>query len=650
MTAHEPLWRPTLERLSTSRLTAFFRSIEAAEGRSFAEYPDFHRWSVRSAADFWSHVWNFCGVIGQRGRRVIDHPEQLPGARFFPDSRLNFAENLLRRRDESPAIIATTEHGRDRELSFAALHRSVAQGARALRRSGVGPGDRVCGVVSNIPEAVIAALSAAAIGAVWSSCSPDFGADGIVDRFGQIAPSVLVAVDGYFYGGRHFDCREKVADAARRIGTLKQIVLVSMGDNPAAWSGPVKTTSWNDWLGTETCEIEFERFEFNHPLYILFSSGTTGAPKCIIHGTGGTLLEHLKEHQLQTDVRASDRVFYSTTCGWMMWNWLVSALASGAALVLYDGSPMYPSGNRLFDLIDRAGITMFGTSAKFIDTCRKSGLQPGVTHNLSSVRTISSTGSPLVAESFDYVYGSVKSDVHLASVSGGTDIVGCFVGGNPNGPVWRGEIQAAGLGMDVRVFDDAGRPIGDAPGELVCATAFPSMPIGFWNDPDGSAYRATYFERFPGVWHHGDWICATQHGGFIIYGRSDATLNPGGVRMGTAELYRQVEQIPEVVESLAVGQRWDNDERVILFVRLAAGIVLDEALRQRMMMRIRTHLSPRHLPARVVQVSDIPRTRSGKIVELAVRHVIHGEPVANRDALANPEALDLFRDLPELRS
>jgi len=647
--ADNPLWRPAPERVSSSRLTAFIRSVEAAEGLSFESYRDLHRWSVTSLADFWRHVWDFCGVAGRRGIRAIDRPGELPGARFFPDSTLNFAENLLRRIDEAPAIIASTEHGRDRELTFAELSRHVARAALALRRAGAARGDRVCGVVANVPEAVIAALAAAAIGAVWSSCSPDFGVDGIVDRFGQISPSVLVAVDGYFYGGRYFDCREKLAEAARKIGTLKEIVLISMGDERAGLRG-IKTRNWDEWLARESSRIEFEPFEFNHPLCILFSSGTTGVPKCIVHGAGGTLLEHLKEHQLQTDIRSGDRVFYATTCGWMMWNWLVSALASGATLVLYDGSSMFPDGRRLFDLADRAGVTMLGTSAKFIDACRKARLEPAATHDLSTVRTICSTGSPLAAESFDYVYRSVKTDVHLASISGGTDIVGCFVSGNPNGPVWRGEIQAAGLGMDVRVFDEAGRELKSGVGELVCAKPFPSMPIGFWDDPDGSKYRAAYFERFPGVWHHGDWIGSTPRGGFIIYGRSDATLNPGGVRIGTAELYRQVEQFPEVLESLAVGQRWDSDERVILFVRLAPGAVLDESLRERMKTRIRTAVSPRHVPARIVQVADIPRTRSGKIVELAVRAVIHGEPVANRDALANPDILDLFRDLPELRS
>jgi acetoacetyl-CoA synthetase len=648
----QALWRPTPERVAASRLTAFVRTVQEAEGRAFDSYKALHDWSVRSVPHFWTHVWEFGGVLGEQGERVVEHLDRMPDARFFPDGRLNFAENLLRRRDSAPAIIAATEQGRDRQLTFGDLYRNVARAAHALRRSGVHAGDRVCGVVGNLPEAVVAALASSAIGAVWSSCSPDFGADGIVDRFGQIEPAVLVAVDKYFYGGKQFDCRKKLAEVAGRLGTLKEMVLVPIGDEdrPSPVPGSVRTTGWNEWLSAASDTLEFERFGFNHPLYILFSSGTTGVPKCIVHGAGGTLLEHLKEHQLQSDIGQSDRVFYFTTCGWMMWNWLVSSLASGATIVLYDGSPVYPHQSSLFDLADRVSVTMFGVSAKFIDASRKAGLRPKATHKLETVRTIASTGSPLPAESFDYVYDAIKSDVLLASISGGTDLIGCFVGGNPNAPVWRGEIQSAGLGLDVRVFDPAGCRVTEKPGELVCATPFPSMPIGFWNDPTSAKYQAAYFARFPGVWHHGDLIQSTCHEGFIISGRSDATLNPGGVRIGTAELYRPVERVPEVIESLAVGQRWDNDERVILFVRLASGVVLDDDLRRRITDQIRTHTSPRHVPARIIAVGDIPRTRSGKIVELAVRHMIHGEPIQNRESLANPDSLELFRNLPELQS
>jgi acetoacetyl-CoA synthetase len=528
------------------------------------------------------------------------------------------------------------------------LRQQVARAARALLASGVEPGDRVCGMTANVPEAIVAALAAAAIGAVWSSCSPDFGVQGVLDRFGQISPVVMIAVDGYTYGGKTFDCLAKTAEVVRQLDSVTRVVIVPVIGQGAVHDVP-KAVTWDQWLGAESdAPIEYERLPFHHPLYILYSSGTTGVPKCIVHGAGGTLLQHLKEHQLHCDVQPGDRVFYFTTCGWMMWNWLVTVLASEAAIVLYDGAPFQPDAARLFRLVDHWGITLFGTSAKYIDAVRKVGLRPREQHQLTSMRTITSTGSPLAPEGFDFVYDAISADVHLASISGGTDIVSCFVGGNPNAPVWRGEIQVPGLGMAVGVFDPDGRPIRGEAGELVCSRPFPSMPLGFWNDANGARYRAAYFERFPGVWCHGDWIRETEHGGYVIYGRSDATLNPGGVRIGTAEIYRQVEGLPEILESLAVGQRWDGDERIVLFVRLAPGIVLDDDLRQRIAARIRSNATPRHVPARILAVADIPRTKSGKIVELAVRDVIHGRPVRNLEALANPDALDLFRDRAEL--
>jgi acetoacetyl-CoA synthetase len=548
-------------------------------------------------------------------------------------------------------MIATTEAGGDRVIGWNALRADVCRAARALRSSGVQAGDRVCGIVANVPEAIIAALGAAAIGAVWSSCSPDFGVQGILDRFSQIEPVVLLSVDGYRYGGKTYDCLGKLTEVVNRLPSVKRVVVVPLAashDHPPAGPGAV---TWHSWLEAESgADLSWERFPFTQPLYILYSSGTTGIPKCIVHGAGGTLLQHLKEHQLHCDIKSGDRVFYFTTCGWMMWNWLVTVLASDAAIVLYDGSPFHPSPKALFDLADRTGLTLFGTSAKFIDAVFKSGVVPRETNRLQSIRTITSTGSPLSPEGFDFVYRGIKADVHLASISGGTDIVSCFVGGNPAGAVWRGEIQARGLGMDVDVFDAAGRPLAYEPGELVCKKPFPSMPVGFWNDPDGEKYRTAYFDRFPGVWCHGDWMQFTPHGGAIIYGRSDATLNPGGVRIGTSEIYRQVEQLPEVLESLAIGQAWDGDERIVLFVRLAEGATLDQALKRRIGDRIKTNASPRHVPARIIQVRDIPRTKSGKIVELAVRNIVHGRPVTNREALANPEALDQFRDLLELKS
>jgi len=643
-----PIWTPSPERVNNTRLTAFATRVAARAGVAPHDYRGLHDWSIRHAPEFWAEVWDFCGVTGERGARLAIDLNRMPGAQFLPDARLNFTQNLLRPDDDALAIIASTESGADRHISHRDLAGRVFKAARALQRAGVKRGDRVAGIVANVPEAIIAALGAAAIGAVWSSCSPDFGVQGVLDRFGQIEPTVLVAVDGYRYAGKTFRCAEKTAAVAAALKSVRQVVIVPLeGEVMAAASIPGAAT-WTDWLGAESdAPFAFELFPFTQPLYILYSSGTTGVPKCIVHGAGGTLLQHLKEHQLHCDVHPDDRVFYFTTCGWMMWNWLVTALASRATIVLYDGAPFHPDARRLFDLADRHAITLLGVSAKFIDAVRKSGLEPRHTHKLTSIRTITSTGSPLAAESFDFVYSAVKSDVHLASISGGTDIVSCFVGGNPNQPVWRGEIQVAALGMDVDVFDESGRPTTEA-GELVCKTPFVSMPVAFWNDADGAKYRAAYFERFPGVWCHGDWTRTTPHGGFIIFGRSDATLNPGGVRIGTAEIYRQVEQLPEVLESLAVGQHWDNDERIVLFIRLAEGVTLDDALRRRIADTIRKGTSPRHVPARIIPVADIPRTKSGKIVEIAVRHVIHGREVSNREALANPEALNLYRNLPEL--
>jgi acetoacetyl-CoA synthetase len=495
---------------------------------------------------------------------------------------------------------------------------------------------------------VVAAIGTAAIGATWTSCSPDFGVQGVVDRFGQIGPRILVAADGYVYNGRTHATLDRLDQILPALPSVERTVIVPFVGEAAQGRAVPNAVAWDAFLGSAPAFGEFERFPFDHPLYIMYSSGTTGVPKCIVHGAGGTLIQHLKEHQLHCDVKPGDRVFYFTTCGWMMWNWLVSALASGAALVLYDGAPMHQDGRVLFDLADEAGVTLFGTSAKYLDAVAKAGLRPAATHSLASVRTITSTGSPLAPESFDFVYDAVKRDVHLASISGGTDIIGCFVGGNPTAPVWRGEIQSPMLGMDVQVYDDNGRPVVGQKGELVCARPFPSMPVGFWNDPDGRRYRAAYFERYPGVWHHGDYVEATAHGGFVIYGRSDAVLNPGGVRIGTAEIYRQVERVDEVLESLAVGQAWEGDERIVLFVRLREGVTLTPELEARIRAVIRANASPRHVPARIVQVRDLPRTRSGKIVELAVRDVLHGRPVGNREALANPDALDDFRDRPEL--
>jgi acetoacetyl-CoA synthetase len=646
--AGAPLWTPSPERIAQTRMTTFMREVERRHAIRIADYAALYEFSLDRMEDFWRVMWEFGGIRGTMGDRVVDKRERMPGATFFPDATLNFADNLLRRRDEAPAIIFTGEGGRRQTLSWRDLYDRVAAFAVALRRAGVRPGDRVAGYVPNLPEAVIAALGAAAVGAVWSSCSPDFGVQGVLDRFGQIEPKVLVAADGYFYAGKAHDCLPKIAEIVRRLPSVTRTAIVPYLDLAIGEAIP-QATSWSDFLGGEPDELQVEPLPFNHPLYIMYSSGTTGVPKCIVHGAGGTLIQHLKEHQLHTDIRAGDRVFYFTTCGWMMWNWLVSALASQATLVLYDGSPFHPNGNVLFDLADETRMTLFGTSAKFLDAASKVGLTPAVTHRLDTVRTITSTGSPLAPERFDFVYENIKRDVHLASISGGTDIIGLFVGGNPVGPVWRGEIQARTLGMKVEVFDENGRPIRRQQGELVCTMPFPSMPVRFWNDPDGRKYHAAYFEKFPGVWCHGDYVELTEHDGVIIYGRSDAVLNPGGVRIGTAEIYRQVEQLDEVVESVVIGQKWDGDERLVLFVRLREGLSLTSDLEKRIREQIRRNTSPRHVPARIVQVTDVPRTKSGKIVELAVRDIVHGREINNQEALANPEALDQFRERPELR-
>ena len=662
-----PLWTPSPERIARANLTAFIQYVQHERPKgaeAVDDFPSLYRWSVEHPEAFWPEVWRFCGVAAEErpnrepwDRVVVGLDRMAPpdpelGPRWFTGARLNFAENLLRYTDDRPAIVSWNEAGRQRELSYRELNASVASVAAALASEGVVTGDRVAGFLPNLPETVIAMLAATSLGAIWSSCSPDFGSQGVLDRFGQIQPKVLFCADGYRYAGKEIDSLARVREVREKIPSIVRVVVIPYL-RPDPNIGEIRDASlWADWITVRQSagppvRPTFRRFDFDHPVYLMYSSGTTGLPKCMVHGAGGTLLQHLKELVLHTDLRRDDRIFYFTTCGWMMWNWLVSSLAVGATVVLFDGAPLSPPAI-LWDLAERERITVFGTSAKYLAMVEKQGLEPARTHDLKFLRAILSTGSPLADGSFDFVYRNVKHDLHLASISGGTDIVSCFALGNPVGPVWRGELQTRGLGMSVEVFDDAGTPTRDREGELVCTRPFPSMPVSFWNDPDQGKYRRAYFEWYPGVWRHGDWARLTSHDGLVILGRSDATLNPGGVRIGTAEIYRQVEAMPEVVESLVVDQEWEGDTRIVLFVRLRDGAGLSAELVERIKRRIRDHASPHHVPRKILAVSDIPRTISGKITELAVRDVIHGRPVQNRDALANPAALDLFRNLSEL--
>lgn len=647
------LWTPDAARVVAAPITAFAAFAGARAGQRFGTYAALHEWSVSQRGDFWSAVWDFCGVIGEKGDTVLAEPAggDMPAARFFPEGRLNFAENLLWQAGPGDALVFRGEDGERRRLSRDALRALVSRLAQAMAAEGIGAGDRVAAMLPNLPETVALMLAAASLGAVWSSCSPDFGEHGVLDRFGQIRPALFIACDGYRYGGKRIGIADKLGPICRALAPRKTIVVSSIGEAGKVAARIGDAVTLDAFIAPfAPALLAFARLPFAHPLVIVFSSGTTGAPKCIVHSAGGTLLQHLKEHRLHCGIGAGDRVFFFTTCGWMMWNWLASGLAAGAALLLYDGSPFHPDGNAIFDYMADERATFLGTSAKFIDAVRKSGLRPIETHDLSAVRTIASTGSPLSPESFGFVYAGIKRDVHLASISGGTDILSCFVLGVPTLPVHEGEIQGAGLGMAVDVWDEDGRPVRGEKGDLVCTKAFPAMPVGFWNDPGDARYRAAYFERFPGIWRHGDFAQWTGHGGIVIHGRSDATLNPGGVRIGTAEIYNIVEGMAEVAEALCIGQDWEGDVRVVLFVRLRPGAVLDDDLARRIRAAVRSGASPRHVPARILAVADIPRTKSGKIVELAVREVVHGRPVRNKDALANPEALDLFADRPELRS
>jgi acetoacetyl-CoA synthetase len=648
------LWRPSTTRIADANLTRFMSCLNSRRGLDFHDFDELWKWSVDHPGEFWAELARFADVRADWGHGPAlekDADGNMFGARFFPQATLNFAQNLLRFQDEQPAILFRNERGLRQEISFRRLNAEVARVAAGLAASGVQAGDRVAGFLPNLPETLIAMLATTSRGAIWSSCSPDFGVHSVLDRFGQIAPKVLFTADGYFYGGKSFDSLQVISELLPQLPAIERVVVVpyveAAPDLSRLGATAAKAERW-DRFGMRNAPLQFAQMPFNQPVYILYSSGTTGVPKCIVHGAGGTLLQHRKEHLLHTDLKRGDRLFYFTTCGWMMWNWLASGLATGATLVLYDGSPFHPDPMSLWKMAEEDRITVFGTSAKYIASMQKHALNPRRDLKLPALRAILSTGSPLLPDGFDYVYQSIKEDVQLASISGGTDIVSCFALGCPILPVHRGELQSRGLGMDVQVFNDEGQPVRGEQGELVCTRPFPSQPVGFWNDPDGKKYRAAYFERFPRVWHHGDFAELTQNNGLIIYGRSDAVLKPGGVRIGTAEIYAAVEGLEEILESIAIGQNWYQDVRVVLFVRLKEGVTLDEPLKQKIRETIRKNATQRHVPSKIIAVPDIPRTLSGKITEIAVRDVVHGRAVKNTDALANPSALEYFRDLPEL--
>jgi acetoacetyl-CoA synthetase len=646
-----PLWQPSEDRIEKANMTRFIRFVNGRHGTEFGGYPELYQWSIENIPDFWATLWDFADVrVSRSYDTVVDDLGKMPGARWFNGATMNFAENLLRYRDDHVALIFKGEGHPSTRMTYRELYDSVARLAYALREVGIGPEDRVAGYMPNMMETVVAMLAATSLGATWSSCSPDFGFKGVLDRFGQIKPKVLFTADGYFYNGKRFDSLGRVEEIAKQLPSIRQVVVVPFTEEKVEIGSLGGAVLYGDFISRQSgLEIAFEQVPSDHPLYIMYSSGTTGLPKCMVQSVSGILLNHTKETVLHSDLTREDTLFYFTTCGWMMWTWLVSGLASGATLVLFDGSPFYSDPSSLWRLAEEEGITIFGTSARYIAAIEKEGLQPGRNYDLTRLRAILSTGSPLSQEGFEYIYREVKQDLQLASIAGGTDLNGCFALGNPIGPVYAGELQCRGLAMKVEIYDGEGRSVVGQQGELVCTAPFPSMPLYFWNDTDGSKYRAAYFEVYPNVWRHGDFAEITETGGMVLYGRSDATLNPGGVRIGTADIYRVVASVREVADSIVVGQDWEDDVRVILFVKLAEGVELTEDLIKKISSTLRENTTPRHVPAKIIAVEDIPYTINMKKVELAVRNVIHGKPVLNRDALANPESLDQYENLPELQ-
>jgi acetoacetyl-CoA synthetase len=644
------LWEPSPERIQQTQMYTFMTKVNTEFGHSFSSYPELYEWSVQNIPDFWATLWDFLDIQhSQPYTQVIDDPTKMPGAKWFSGARLNFAQNLLRYRDDRTAIVFQSEGSEPVTLTYAQLYTQVAQLAKALKDLGVQPEDRVVGFMPNMPETVIAMLAATSLGAIWSSCSPDFGIKGVLDRFGQIKPKVLFTADGYVFKGKNMDRLERVAGIMQDLPSVQKVVVVPFLQEKPDISRIPNSILLPDFVHSQATDIEFTQLPFDHPLYIMYSSGTTGLPKCMVQGAGGVLLQQMKEHVLHTDITRDDVLFYFTTCGWMMWNWLVSGLANGCTIVLYDGQPFSPDPGVLWKMAQETKMTAFGTSAGYLTALEKTGLRPGESYDLSSLRVLMSTGSPLPLEGFDYVYQAIKSDLQLASISGGTDLNGCFFLGNPIGPVYAGELQCRGLGMKVEAFDPDGNPVSNEKGELVCTAPFPSMPLYFWDDPDGSKYHDAYFDVYPGVWRHGDFIEINDRGGVIIYGRSDATLNPGGVRIGTAEIYRQVEQLEEIADSVVIGQPWNNDVRVVLFVKLKPGYKLTDELKQRIRKTLKENASPRHVPAKIIETPDVPYTLNMKKVEVAVRKAVLNQPIKNKDALSNPEVLDFYANIPELQ-